>query len=751
MQTHPWEPWDLLQVLGEGGRWLSGFHVVRRYYAAIAALERGALSREEALAVSRLLAETPGRATSPDGLPLQPPEEADAFAQAIRFLSRDARTKAAGWLRACSPLSRRMHRNTRSTLRRYHQMGLLERPPATRDVREVPFDFATAEEREVYEAVETYIDRRFAELETQKPGKGFVMTIYRRRAASSPLALRKSLERRAQGLRAVVAQRAYDDTVLDLDDAAELEDLLNAKLTSAFPDDSAEAVAELRQVETLVEKIDALGALDTKRDLAVAQAKKLTADGRSVLIFTGYADTMAYLREALIAAYGDAIGSYSGDGGAIRARGGWISTSKEGVAGALRASKIRVLACTDAASEGLNLQAAGALINYDLPWNPSKVEQRIGRIDRIGQVLPVLPVVNLYLKDSVDQKVYRALANRCGLFETFVGPMQPVLSRALRMLLGRVAFDEDDLAREAERLRNDPTVMHAFPDADPVDITHELPLVSAAETETLIDALDGTGVDVRAETNGLHLIAGGPLRIASHPAAVLDHPEATCVDGLDQRQWALLAQLQRPGDRLPLICAPAVEGAFRAWLCAWVDDQGASEIRFLSDLRLRLDAWGGKEPPAAAWQGAAKTLRERARAVVARAAERARYEQEAMMARQHEAARLRLIEELGRFLMCFQPDTPDLNGKLYRLASDQTATASRLREVLQRLGDYPDWPAHHVAELRSFRDGLSANQIKTRLTGRELEAALADPRWSVANCVEPTESPAEFAATLGVG
>jgi hypothetical protein len=253
---------------------------VRRYYAAIGALERGALWRDEALAVARLLAETPGRATAPDKLPLPPPEEADAFAQAIRFIPGDARAKAAGWLRACSPLSRGMHRNTRSTLRCYHQMGLLELPPATRDVREIPFDFSTAEEREVYEAVASYINRRFAELEAQKPGKGFVMTIYRRRAASSPFALRKSLERRALGLRAVVAQRAYDDTVLDLDDAGELEDLLNTKLTSAFPDDSAEAVTELRQVETLVEKVDALGALDTKRDIAVAQAKKWPTVGR---------------------------------------------------------------------------------------------------------------------------------------------------------------------------------------------------------------------------------------------------------------------------------------------------------------------------------------------------------------------------------------------------------------------------------------------------------------------------------------
>jgi hypothetical protein len=228
--------------------------------------------------------------------------------------------------------------------------------------------------------------------------------------------------------------------------------------------------------------------------------------------------------------------------------------------------------------------------------------------------------------------------------------MQPVLSRALRMLLGRAAFDEDDLAREAERLRNDPTVMDAFPDADPVDTAHEPPLVSAADTETLIQALDGTGVDLRAETNALHLIANGLLRIASHPAAMLDHPDAACVDGLDQRQWALLAHLQRPGERLPLICTAAEEGAFRVFMCAWVDGHDASEIHSLRDLRARVDAWDGAAPPAVAWQRASDVLRERARAVVAQAAERARRERNALIARQHEAARLPLSRSWVVFL-----------------------------------------------------------------------------------------------------
>jgi hypothetical protein len=88
------------------------------------------------------------------------------------------------------------------------------------------------------------------------------------------------------------------------EDAQELEDLLNVKLTSALPETSEEARAELVEIEDLLERIAALGALDTKRDSLVARTKQLTGDGRAVLIFTGYSDTMAYLRDALVGAFG---------------------------------------------------------------------------------------------------------------------------------------------------------------------------------------------------------------------------------------------------------------------------------------------------------------------------------------------------------------------------------------------------------------------------------------------------------------
>src|SRR5207245_2092081 len=109
----------------------------------------------------------------------------------------------------------------------------------------------------------------------------------------------------------------------------------------------------------------------------------------------------------------------------------------------------------------------------------------------------------------------------------------------------------------------------------------------------------------------------------------------------------------------------------------------------------------------------------------------AREREEEGLASQIEAARLRLIRELGRYLVCFG-DSSDLNYTLQAQANRDTATAARLRECLQRLGGYPNWTGELVRGLKEFGKDLTENQRRGRLLGRELEAALQDPRWSSA-------------------
>jgi len=459
MQTHPWEPWDLLAVLGEGGHWLSEFSVVRDYYHALGMLEQGRLDLPSAADAARVIAADRDFPPLPDQA--LSPSDVKAVSQRLAFAPLSKRNELTDWLRKGSPLARRMHRNARNTLRQYYDIGLLDQPPPARLVEDLSFDYNDPDEREVYESVTRYIDTRFAILEEEKPGKGFVMTIYRRRASSSPQALRCSMERRKEGLLKVIRNRTqrWELSTDDVPEDLEQEDLPEeeeGEVSAAFPDDPEQAREELRHVEAVLSGLLSLGGRDTKRDRFFDLIRALNDDGRPVLVFTQYTDTLEYLRDHLVPYFGKSVGCYRGGGGQVWDGENWISVTKDKITRDLSERRLNVLICTDAASEGLNLQAAGALINYDLPWNPSKIEQRIGRIDRIGQKHREVKVVNLYLKDSVDDKVYGILRLRCGLFEHFVGPMQPVLALARRMLSGRERVNPDALNLVVKDSESDP-------------------------------------------------------------------------------------------------------------------------------------------------------------------------------------------------------------------------------------------------------------------------------------------------------
>src|SRR5206468_11655863 len=173
-----------------------------------------------------------------------------------------------------SPLARRMHRNTRKTLREYHRRGLLAAPPPMRVVVDLPYDFQppNGPERNLYDAVARYIEKRFEELEGERPGKGFVMTIYRRRSASSPHALKCSLERRLAGLKRVQSQKASSGYIADTDapagvtDADVPEDIDPRSIPVSLPTNPDEAKKEATEVGALLDQLRALGATDTKRD-----------------------------------------------------------------------------------------------------------------------------------------------------------------------------------------------------------------------------------------------------------------------------------------------------------------------------------------------------------------------------------------------------------------------------------------------------------------------------------------------------
>jgi len=133
-----------------------------------------------------------------------------------------------------------------------------------------------------------------------------------------------------------------------------------------------------------------------------------------VIIFSQYYDTARWLADALATRYSnEALGLYAG---AARSRlyqkGESVNIERETLKEMVAEHQIRIMVATDAASEGLNLQTLGTLINIDLPWNPTRLEQRIGRIKRIGQVREKVDMLNLVNEQTVDEKVYERLSER---------------------------------------------------------------------------------------------------------------------------------------------------------------------------------------------------------------------------------------------------------------------------------------------------------------------------------------------------
>lgn len=132
------------------------------------------------------------------------------------------------------------------------------------------------------------------------------------------------------------------------------------------------------------------------------------------IIFSQYYDTARWVADELAQRYpNEAIGLYAGAGRSRLYRTGEsVAIERETLKRMVADRQLRVMVATDAACEGLNLQTLGTLINVDLPWNPTKLEQRIGRIKRFGQSRDKVDMLNLVNEQTVDEKVYERLSER---------------------------------------------------------------------------------------------------------------------------------------------------------------------------------------------------------------------------------------------------------------------------------------------------------------------------------------------------
>jgi superfamily II DNA or RNA helicase len=263
----------------------------------------------------------------------------------------------------------------------------------------------------LYEAVSAYVREGYNQaLREKKRHIGFLMLLIQRLVVSSTHAIRLTLERRLAVLkdRAEQAELFLTDTGSAEDDAAleELYDmdgqeLVEALLCSrtALKNEKAMVAALLdaaihceqagddAKAEALLEKIYALQAEEDDPDL-------------KILIFSEFVPTQAMLKEFLEAR-----------GIAVSILNGSMNMDERRLAQEEFRASSRVLVSTDAGGEGLNLQFAHVVVNYDIPWNPMRLEQRIGRVDRIGQSKPV-KALNFILEDTVESRVLEVLETK---------------------------------------------------------------------------------------------------------------------------------------------------------------------------------------------------------------------------------------------------------------------------------------------------------------------------------------------------
>lgn len=460
MQIDPVELWDLLVLLGMGGKWGASEEYFKEFFAQLRNFP-GNSDVAFLLAMAKDYLDNGGvlnevllqRARKDLGLihsrRLERTLETGSYAE-YKKLNSKGKHYLKLLLHQCTPLKRFMSRNDRELLRRYREEGLLKENIPRRNPQDIFIEMG--DEGPLYDRIEEYLTDFYKKArEKKRYGLGFILTIYRRRLTSSLYAIQKSLERRLSMLKSKIIDEELLDELDDvLDETTVDPDILERtrnEVASAEPLDPG----EIDYLEDFLRELSFTGQ-DTKLNYLFKHLEEYRKKRSKIIIFTQYTDTMDYLRGELAAIYQSQLACYSSRGGEYYANGEWAKTTKEDIKERFLNGEVSILICTDAASEGLNLQTCGVLINYDMPWNPMRVEQRIGRIDRIGQVHEVVDILNYYYRGTVEEEIYSRLKSRIAWFSGVVGKLQPILARLPEAIQEAAMAGKDEKPQVLERV-----------------------------------------------------------------------------------------------------------------------------------------------------------------------------------------------------------------------------------------------------------------------------------------------------------
>ena len=287
-------------------------------------------------------------------------------------------------------------------------------------------------EAALYEAVTEYVKTEMGKADqlqgSRKGSVGFALTALQRRLASSPEAIYQSLRRRKERLESrlreeklgIRGRKALAETLADVPDD---DDDLNAEEQENLEETLVDDATAAQTINELDAEIVILKGLEEQAKVVVAsgqdrkweelskilqnapEMRDVSGRQRKLIIFSEHRDTLNYLHQRIAGVLGnpDAI---------ITIHGGTHRDERRRLQALFRSDPdVRVLVATDAAGEGVNLQNANLMVNYDLPWNPNRLEQRFGRIHRIGQI-EVCHLWNLVAKETREGDVYHRLLEK---------------------------------------------------------------------------------------------------------------------------------------------------------------------------------------------------------------------------------------------------------------------------------------------------------------------------------------------------
>ena len=326
----------------------------------------------------------------------------------------------------------------------------------------------------LYQRVTEYVQEEFNRADNltkeRKNTVGFALTILQRRLASSPEAIYQSLARRISRLEnrlneERIGKRA-DDYVSNIkyDEDFDDDDYLPEEMEQEEENvaDQASAAQTIKELEAEINTLKGLAQLANEVRLSGEDKKwdelsKLLQDNEcmytpegqheKLIIFTEHRDTLKYLTDKITTLFGNTDS-------VVTIHGGMMRDERRKVENLFKQDKnVRILIATDAAGEGINLQRAHLMINYDLPWNPNRLEQRFGRIHRIGQT-EVCHLWNLVSRETREGMVFQRLFDK-------LEEERSALGGKVFDILGDVTFENRSLRElliEAIRYGNDPEV-----------------------------------------------------------------------------------------------------------------------------------------------------------------------------------------------------------------------------------------------------------------------------------------------------